>query len=104
MKQSEILKKQLQEEENDIKAFGIECKIIREVKNERFEDTWLPRLEDRITKQNIAYNADMFRYTITTNSHGIIDFYPKANKVLIRKDNKWIKPGLKWLINNMINK
>jgi hypothetical protein len=40
MKQSEIIKAQLQGEDNDLKALGISTKIIREERSERFEDTW----------------------------------------------------------------
>ena len=35
------------------------------------------------------------------NKYGIIDFYPKANKLLIRKSNKWINQGLKWIITKL---
>ena len=46
------------------------------------------------------------KFTIDTDAQeekfGVIDYFPKANKVLIRKDNKWIKPGLKWIITNLL--
>ena len=32
-----------------------------------------------------------------------LDFYPKANKVLIRQENEWIKPALRWMIANVLN-
>jgi len=41
-------------------------------------------------------------YTFETEMYGIIDFFPKANSVLIRKDNNWKKPGLKWIKKNIL--
>lgn len=44
------------------------------------------------------------KYTIDTQSEiGIIDFFPKSNRVLIRKYNKWEDYGLKWIVLNMLN-
>ncbi len=97
MKQSEIIKAQLQGEDNDLKALGISTKVIREERSERFEDTWLPKLE---RKFKVSHNEEAGRYTFTSMLHGIIDFYPKANNLLIRRKNKWIKPGLNWIIKN----
>ena len=37
-----------------------------------------------------------------TRLYGVIDFYPKANKLLIRRKNKWIKPALKFIINRVL--
>jgi hypothetical protein len=83
------------EEENDLKALGIGKQLIREERNERFEETWLPKLQ---TKCSVKHDAQMGRYTFELNGFGLIDFYPKANKLLIRKLNKWKQPALKWLI------
>lgn len=93
MKKSEELKLQSQQEDNDIKSFALTCKALREKRSEKFVEDWLPVLQDRFT---ITENNN--KYTIITQDYGTIDYFPKANKVLIRKDNKWVKPGLKWLI------
>ena len=83
------------EEDNDLKAMGIGRDLIRVERKERFEDHFLLELEKqfKVTQDNV-----LGRYSFQTNDYGVIDFYPKANKVLIRKLNKWIKPGLKWMI------
>lgn len=89
------LREKLAAEENDLKALGIGKKLIREERNERFEETWLPKLQ---AKCNVKCDAKMYRYTFESNGYGVIDFYPKSNLLLIRKLNKWIQPGLRWII------
>ena len=83
------------EEDNDLKAMGIGKKLIRVERKERFEDGYLPKLEKKF---KVTQDVLSGRYTFDSANHGVIDFYPKANKVLIRKLNKWIKPGLNWMI------
>lgn len=98
MKESEKLRKQLHGEDNDIKAFAIDIKIIRAERNERFEDIWLSLLQKKCT---VKHDASMGRYTFEWNDYGVIDFYPKANKLLFRKLNKWQSKGLQWIINTL---
>jgi hypothetical protein len=33
--------------------------------------------------------------------YGVVDYFPKANKVLIRKENSWKPHGLKWMLDNL---
>lgn len=61
-----------------------------------FEKTILPQL-DAYNVINPVYG----KYTILTLEHGFIDIFPKANKLLIRKDNKWISGAEKWIIKNV---
>ena len=96
MKESEKLILASQQEDNDIKSFALQCKALRESRSERFVEDWLPLLSKRY---NVVENNH--KYTITTQDYGIVDYFPKANKILIRKDNNWIKPGLKWIITNL---
>lgn len=96
MKKSEELTTTSQKEVNDIKSFALQCKALRESRSERFVEDWLPLLSK---KYNIVENNH--KYTITTQDHRVVDYFPKANKLLIRKDNNWIKPGLKWMIANL---
>lgn len=94
--ESERLMSLSRQEDNDIKSFALMCKALREQRCERF-DKWLPIIQsqyDVVLRPNSSYQ-------ITTQKFGIIDYFPKANKVLIRKDNDWKKPGLKWLIDNL---
>jgi len=97
MKKSEQLRIEAASIESDIAYLGAANKIMREERIERFEDTWLNKL---LAKTNVLHDHKSGKYEMYHEKFGSIDFYPKANKVLIRKQNKWIKPGLKWLIKN----
>ena len=100
MKLSEIITKQAQEEDNDFKSFSLHTKALREARLERFDD-YILQLEQ---KGCIIIPFNGSKVVIDTQTkHGVIDYFPKANKLLIRKDNKWIQPGLKWIITNLIN-
>lgn len=100
MRNSDIIKAELVEEDNDSKALGLHCKLIREERSDKFEDNYLLKLKESF---KVDYDENMSKYSITTDD-GIVDFYPKVNKILIRRKNKWIKPGLKWLLDNLLTK
>jgi hypothetical protein len=97
-KESSILKREANMTDSDIIAFGKYCASMRMKRKERFEDKYLNKI-DQITKVTKRDNGS---YSFTYGIYGTIDYFPKANKLLIRKDNKWIKPGLRWLIKNII--
>lgn len=84
-------------EDNNIKSFSLLCKALRESRSERFIDDYLP-----ILSKVYSIKEDNHKYTISTENYGVLDYFPKVNKLLIRKKNKWIKPGLKWIINNLL--
>ena len=104
MKKSEELKQAAAVEENDLKALGLMTGSLREGRLERFTETYLPQLLKM--GFDIAQDDEMFRYTIDTEmggkNFGIVDYYPKANNLCIRKTNKWVKPGLKWIVDNLL--
>ena len=102
MKKSEIYFGKAQEADTLYEALGLHTKAIREERKERFEETWLPKL---MQKEVIVthYGLPQEKYEIcfiemNTQKQETIDYFPKANKVLIRSQNKWIKPGLKWIV------
>ncbi len=97
MKPSEKLKAEAQEEENDLAALGLYTKALRAKRKEKFEDDWLAKLE----AQTEVIKRDNGSYTFNSK-YGLIDFYPKANKLLIRRQCKWIKPGLKFIIHYVL--
>lgn len=70
-------------------------KDIRDKRMNRFELDVIPSFI------NFGYSFessnDGTKYTTTHPEFGIIDIYPKANKLLIRKQNKWIKPAVNWM-------
>jgi hypothetical protein len=83
--------------DNDLSALGKYTKSIREGRAEKFEEVWLGALKEK-TEVELRDNGS---YTFDSK-YGIIDFFPKANKLLIRKKNKWIKPALKFIVENII--
>lgn len=104
MKKSEALKQQAAEEENDLKALGLMTGSLREGRLEKFTETYLPQLLK--AGYDISEDVWTYRYTIDTSTggknYGIVDYYPKANNLLIRKTNKWIKPGLRWIVEKLL--
>lgn len=92
------LKKQADSEDNDFKAIGLYTKVLKEERAERFEN-----YKEKLL--NSGYNLTEFeaqgKFTIEPTKFGIVDYYPKSNKVLIRKENKWITGGLRWIISNL---
>ena len=99
MKDSERLKNELEKEDNDLKAMGIFTKVLRAERDERFDN-----YKDKILEAgfDIDHYPDLGKYTISPTEYGIIDYFPKANKLLIRKQNKWHQAGLRWIIRNLL--
>ncbi len=91
------LNEKLVEEDNGLKALGILNKILREKRDLKF-GKWLKRLESIYIVENLYIG----KYTIHTLEFGKLDYFPKANKLLIRNQNKWIKPGLQWVIKYLL--
>lgn len=99
MTKSEEYKELGNQEESDSKALGYYTKSLREGRLENFQQVYLPLL----LKKGYEIAEDNHKYTIDTyDKYGILDFFPKANKLLIRKDNDWKKPGLQWIIKNLL--
>lgn len=40
-------------------------------------------------------------YSIPTPKFGVIDFYPKSDKILFRTRGNWISGGCNWICNNL---
>ena len=98
MKESERLRIEAEKTDNDLKALRKYTKVLRAERKEKFKETWLEKLQEqtKITKRkNGSYTFD--------SKYGLIDFFPKANKLLIRKQNKWKKPALKFIVRNILN-
>jgi hypothetical protein len=102
VKTSDKLKIEAQEEENDFRALALYTKSMREARLERWEEgDYKNKLEakDCII---IPFNGSKVTIDTQTELFGIIDYFPKANKILIRKKNKWCEQGLKWINQNLI--
>jgi hypothetical protein len=97
MKESEKYKTLASKEDNDLKVMGLLNKALRERRNEKFEDYWLLKISEKY----LIETRNNGSHSIFTEKYDIVDYFPKANKLLIRKDNKWIKPGLQWILKNL---
>ena len=82
------------------KEYGELVKELRENNFERFKAKTLPRLESSEEVENI--NENCFSFAVTTKSNGVIDIFPKANKLRIRRQNKWVKPIMPWLRKHIL--
>ena len=103
MKNSERLKKEADTCDNDLAYMGKMKQVYREQRLEKFQDAdYISRLKAKgLSVKELNYGT---KITIgdKTDKFGIIDYFPKANKVLIRKDNRWIIGGLNWINQNLI--
>ena len=90
------LEDKLKRENNNLKAMSIAKKITREKRNDRFLDHWLPLIQAKCT---VKVDPLMDKYSIEPTSKGIVDYYPKSNRLLIRTSNTWKSGGLVFLIN-----
>ena len=90
-----------QQEENDYAYMAKTNKSMREARLERFEDGYQEKLE-RNNCIVIPFNGSKVVIDTQSNEIGIIDYFPKSNKILLRKENNWITQGLKWINNNLL--
>lgn len=100
MKRSEELKIQAQSEDNDLKALGLECKALREHRWENIKQNYIDKFTNNSNILSFIEKEESF--VLDTLSYKRITFYPKANKILIHSTSKWIKPGLSWIIKNIL--
>jgi len=98
---AENLRAQADAEDNDLVALSLLKKAEREDRWEDFFNDLAPLLTG-IDKAIISVNYNQFYVKILTVKHGLIQYFPKSNKVLINKENKWITNGKKWIVENII--
>lgn len=104
LRKSEIISEIAQEVEDDYKAIELYQRERRERNLETFEERWLPRFKQWLG-ENIYWDEKKFCYTLQyewLDAPVIIDYYPKGNKALIRKENRWIHGGLNWLRKDVL--
>ncbi len=91
------------DEENDFAAMARYRKEKREERQVKFVNS--PVFDQLKDKYIMHWDDDATKFTVFTDTekHGTIDFFPKANRVLIRKENKWINSGLNWITKNLLN-
>ena len=101
MKESDYLKQLYDKTENDTKAWAIIKQIKRAEKQEAFELRYLPHFKSKFGKnvwydEKGAYIIKVFNEELKKDI--LMDYYPKADKLLIRHQNKWIQNGINWII------
>ena len=99
MKESERVRKEMMEDnsDNDYRYVNYLRKIERAERMKKFEDKWLQLLLEKV---NVTYDDKTGKYTMKHKRLGTLDFFPKANRILVRYENRWISRGLQWLIKN----
>lgn len=97
MKKSEELRIEAATEESDFASLKLHAKAYREERKEEFEDKWLQLLLEKVS---VTLDVTSGKYTMKHKRVGTIDFFPKANRVLVRYENRWINRGLQWLIKH----
>lgn len=96
MKKSEKLKQIAQQEDNDLVSMGIMKKSFREARLEKWDERGYTARLEALNYTVIPF--DGAKVSIDTNKdYGIVDFYPKANRLLIRNTNKWRSYGFVWI-------
>lgn len=85
-------------EDNDAKAFALYAEANREQRSETFE-----KHAERLTKKGyiVVYYKGQEKYTVRPTKHGIIDYYPKTDRLILRTTGKWLNSGFKWILNNL---
>ena len=101
MKKSEELRIEAQQEESDFSYMSKMNKSMREARLERFEDGYAEKLEANNCIV-IPFNGSKVVIDTQTSKYCVLDYFPKANKILIRKDNKWITQGLRWINDTLL--
>jgi hypothetical protein len=100
MKKSEKIRRQAEREENDLKSLGLYPKIPRKDRLENFEKNWL----DKFKEGHICKKGTDQSYTLYSARFGVIDFFPAQDMCLLRKKQRRIKPGLEFLVKNLLLK
>lgn len=72
-------------------------KASRERKLKFFKEKWL---EPIAFAYDVSESETHCMYTIRGTIKGDIDYYPKADKLMLHGLNEWIENGLEWLYRN----
>ncbi len=93
MKESEKLMIESNHEENDYKAWALHFKSLRAEKWEYFVENILPEINDSPNIHGCAIRYE-HHFKIIFNNGVTVDYYPKKDRILFIKQNKWAYNGL----------
>lgn len=102
MKKSDILDTAGRKEESDTKAWALHFKADRERRYEIFKEKFLPKL-NKLSDEAICTEVSHGKFTAYTDLYGLVDLFPKSNKILIRKDNQWISNMIDFVTKKLLN-
>jgi len=84
------------------KEIGQAFEAIRRENREKnlsiFEDKWL----HKVRMVYLVEKRDNGSYSIPNKQFGVVDYFPKKDRLLIRKDKKWVSQGLDWILKNLL--
>jgi hypothetical protein len=97
MKESERLAIKAEHEDNDLKAMGLISKSYRALKKERFQEEWLPLIQQ---KTAILYDEKKYCYLIDLPLEQV-EFYPGKNTMFCKSTKQWKKPALHVILTEL---
>ena len=71
---------------------------LKEKRWKEFHEGWLDRIALEYDVSEHVSNG----YLINTEEHGLLEYYPKSDRLLIRKENDWKSLGLNWIEKNLL--
>jgi hypothetical protein len=96
MKKSELLHRQADEADNDFQFWNLKTQAEKEEKLERFVEKHLPTIQQ---SENVVSVEDReYMFMIEFKDGTKIDYYPKKDRVFIKKINTWKYNGLAWVL------
>lgn len=94
----EELKAKLIDSDDKYLIRGVRKRILKRVRHERFVERYLPKLEERM---EVSFIEDSCLYVFDMPPYGVVEFYPKPNKMYIRKLDTWLKPALTLIVTEL---
>lgn len=101
MKESELLRIQANEALNDEYCQYLNEKADRAERSERFKEYYLLILQESEKVKQVTEKNHMFVVDFVDGLS--VDYYPKADKVLLKKAHQWKTNGLSWLLLKIQN-
>lgn len=103
MKKSELLFKQADEADNDFQFWAKHHNAEREQRKEHFQEKFLPTIMESPLVVSVSERQDGSMYIIEFTDGVKVDYYPKKDRVFVKKLNHWKSYGRTWILNK-INK
>ena len=87
-----------QQQARDQESLNVYLKALRIEKEDVFKEYFL----GRIAENSIINRQPAHSYEIYSVRFGRVLFYPVLNRCFLLRKSKWIKPGLQWIIKNLL--